>query len=121
MNHTDTPLPTGFESLQPFVGSWTGATVADRSKLRLAGTEESRALFVKTVAQLAPSALAYLDTKPLSELNDSEQLLLNLLLSFIHISQAVEIQRDAEPGHATLRQHFVITRAPADEPPAQHR
>lgn len=118
MTSTNTRLPAGFESLEPFVAAWTGATAAERSRLRLVSAEEDRVTFVNAVKDLIPSALQYLDTKPLRELDDSEQRLLNLLLTFTHISQAVEVQRDAEPAHAELRKHFTITRAPADEQPA---
>jgi len=118
MNSPDTSLPGGFESLEPFVAAWIAPTAAGRSALRLTSSEEDRAAFFNAVKDLLPTALTHLDAKPLAELDDSEQRLMGLLLTFAHISLAVETQRDHEPGHAELRRHITIRRAPADEQPA---
>lgn len=118
MNKLNTTLPAGFESLEPFVDSWAVPTAQDRTNRRLMSTSEERTAFATAVRDLVPDALKLLDSKPLRELDDSEQRLMKLLLTFTHIAQAVDVQKDAEPRHASMRRHFTITRAPADELPA---
>jgi hypothetical protein len=39
---------------------------------------------------------------------------MDLLLSFAHVTMAVEMLDKAEPGHAQFRQTMRITRSPAD-------
>lgn len=119
MSGSDISLPTGFETLEPFVSTWLAPTAAGRSRLRLERSEEERVAFFNAVKDQVPAALSHLDAKPLAELDDSEQRLMGLLLTFAHVSLAVETQRDHEPRHAELRRHITITRAPADEHPAQ--
>ena len=59
-------------------------------------------------------AIDLLDRKPLDQLDEREQRLLNLALSFGHIALAVEIQGPDEAQHAELRKYMRITRSPAD-------
>jgi hypothetical protein len=112
----NTLLPAGFEALAPFVEFWAVDTAAQRARCRDVSTEEQRLAFYKAAVGLVPQALDLLDSKPLNELNDSEQRLMKLLLSFAHVAAAVELQRDEEPKHALARSHMRITRAPADQP-----
>ncbi len=107
-------LPPGFETLAPFVAFWAVDSAAERAHCRDISSEESRAKFYNAISELAPKALAYLDEKPLTQLDDSEKRLLKLLLSFGHASMAVELQRDAEPLHAKNRPYMRITKATAD-------
>lgn len=116
MNDTTTKLPAGFEALEAFVEQWTAATADERTRIRLERGENERLAFFNALNPRVTEALAYLDAKPLAQLDDSEQRLMSLLLTFPHIAQAVEVQRDTEARHGELRRHFTITRAPADEP-----
>lgn len=115
MTQDSTSLPDGFEGLIPFVTFWAVDTAFERARCRDSSDEAQRMEFYTAAVDLVPNALAYLDTKPLAHFDDRDQRLMKLLLSFAHVSLAVELQRDDEPKHAANRQHMPITRAPADE------
>ncbi len=108
-------LPAGFESLEPFVADWAIAGANNRLRRRLASTESERVAFFHAAKDLVVPALDHLDRKPLAELDEQEQRLMNLLLSICHVSLAVEIQGDAEAMHAEGARHLRITRATADQ------
>jgi len=108
-------LPEGFDPLAPFVDFWAAPSAAGRADCRQRSDEESRQTFYAAASPLIPGALDYLDSKPLAELNDGEQRLMHLLLSFAHLAMAVELHREEEPKHARNRHYLRITRAPADE------
>ena len=111
-----TRLPDGFQALEPFVDDWAIVGAANRLQRRLTSTESERTVFFAAAKALLVPALGYLDRKSLHELDDAEQRLMNLLLSFCHVSLAVEMQGDAEPQHAEGARHMRITRATADLP-----
>lgn len=113
---SDQSLPEGFEALAPFVQFWAADTAAGRAQCRQDSDETSRAAFYNAIHELAPKALEYLDSKPLQQFDEREQRLMNLLLSFAHVSMAVELHREEEPKHARYRPYLKITRAPADRP-----
>ena len=110
----ETSLPTGFESLQRFVPTWALEGANNRACARLASCEADRAAFFEALEPLLAQALSFLDAKPLQQFNDEEKRLMRLLLSFAHVTLAVEIQRDHEPKHAIGARFMTITRAPAD-------
>lgn len=107
-------LSAGFETLASFVEFWAADTAADRAHCRDISDEANRTTFYSAISELAPKALAYLDEKPLNQLNESEKRLLKLLLSFAHVSMAVELQRDMESTHARNRPFMRVTKATAD-------
>ncbi len=108
-------LPTGFEALEPFVDHWAVAGSAARTVLRGESTPEEREAFYAAATPLAAQALDHLDAKPLATLDAAETRLMDMMLSFAHVSIAVEIQKEDEPQHALLRAHMPVTRSPADE------
>jgi hypothetical protein len=108
-----TMLPPGFETLEPFVARFAIAGTANRAQLRGDATGEEREAFYAAAKDLIAPALDLLDKKPLDQLDESEQRLLNLALSFSHIALAVEIQGPDEERHAELRNYMRITRSPA--------
>lgn len=107
-------LPSGFETLEPFVERFAIAGTANRAQLRGDSSPEERAAFHAAAKDLIAPALDLLDRKPLDQLDEREQRLLNLALSFGHIALAVEIQGPDEAQHAELRKYMRITRSPAD-------
>jgi hypothetical protein len=108
-------LPEGFDPLSPFVDFWAAASAAGRADCRQRSDEQNRQDFYTAARPLIPAALDYLDSKPLAELDDREQRLMHLLLSFAHVAMAVELHKEEEPRHARDRHYLRITRAPADE------
>ena len=106
-------LPSGFETLEPFVERFAIAGTANRAQLRGDSSPEERAAFHAAGKDLIAPALDLLDRKPLDQLDEREQRLLNLALSFGHIALAVEIQGPDEAQHAELRKYMRITRSPA--------
>jgi hypothetical protein len=111
---SETSLPDGFESLEPFVSVWALEGANNRARARLTSQNAERVAFFEAVKPLLARALGFLDQKPLRQFNDQEKRLMLLLLSFAHVTLAVEIQRDHEPKHALDAQFMTITRAPAD-------
>jgi hypothetical protein len=111
-------LPTGFEVLEPYVAQWAVEGTAKRAALRGTSTREARVAFYDTATPLLKPALDYLDTKDLARLDERDQRLMDLMLSLAHVSLAVEIQAEDEDKHTPNRDAMMITRAPADLPPA---
>ena len=116
MNNYSLTLPQGFESLAPFLDFWAQDAAAARAECRQASDESSREAFYAAVKPLISQALEYLDRKSLADLDEAEQRLMRMLLSFTHVAIAVELQREKEPLHAVNRHFLSIRRAPADEP-----
>lgn len=108
-------LPTGFEALEPFADRWAGETAAARAGLRDAWPDVERDAFHAACRPLVEPALVRLDAKPLAEHDAADRRLMRLLLTFAHVSLAVEVQRDEEVKHNPLRHSMRITRAPADQ------
>lgn len=107
-------LPEGFEALEGFVERWAIAGSAARDRLRGESAAAERVAFYNAARELLPSALTYLDRKPLGQFDDKEKRLMNLMLSLCHVAPAVEGQGDEEPKHAKMRAFMPITQAPAD-------
>ena len=111
---TTAKLPAGFEALEPFATVWAIEGSAARAQLRLDQGEAGCCAFYNAAKDLLAPALVLLDKKPLKELDETEQRLLNLMLSFAHASLVAEVQRDDEPRHAADARHVRITTTPAD-------
>ncbi len=109
-----TLLPAGFESLEPFAARFALAGTAARAQLRSDTSAEEREAFYAAAKDLISPALQMLDAKPLGDLDEAEQRLMNLCLAFAHIALAIEIQGPDEARHATLRSHMKIVRSTAD-------
>ncbi len=107
-------LPVGFADLEPFAPRFAVAGTAARAALRSESSPDERAAFHAAVKDRVGTALDYLDTKQLNALDQADQRLLNLTLSFAHIALAIEVQGPDEARHATMRQHMRIVRSTAD-------
>lgn len=109
-------LPQGFTDLEGFVDYWAADTTPARARLRDESSAEDKEAFFHAILPQVDEALALLDAKPLAELDQAETNLLNMLLSFAHVSLAVEIHGARSEGrHVRYRQYMKITRSPADE------
>ena len=107
-------LPAGFETLERFVEIWSVTGAANRARLRLDSCADDRNAFFAETSDMAAPALALLDQKPIAEFGVQENNLMNLMLSLVHVSLAVEIQGDDEPGHARDARFMKITRTSED-------
>lgn len=107
-------LPAGFETLEPFVERFAVSGTAKRAARRSEASEGERKAFFEAAKDLIAPALDFLDKKPVDQLDEHEQRLMNMALTFAHISLAVDVQGADEARHAELRQHMRITRSPAD-------
>lgn len=118
MNATCRQLPAGYDALEPFVVAWAIPTLAGRAQRRNESTPEERQALYEAVRGIAVQALAKLDAKPLDRLDEQEQRLMALLLSYAQVALSIEIRQEGEAAHARDRRHMVITREPAGFPPA---
>jgi hypothetical protein len=109
-----TQLPNGFEALEPFAGQWAISGTAGRARARNDSSAEERQAFYDAASPLLAPALELLDSKPLEELDEGEQRLMELMLSLAHVALAVETQREFETRHVVSRRHMTITRSSAD-------
>jgi len=106
-------LPAGYEALEPFCARWVAASSAERAALRSNSSADERQAFYDAASARVKDALALLDSKPLAELDEREQRLMQLLLSLAHVALSVELLGDSDADHARARQHLRITRSPA--------
>lgn len=113
MSGNETTLPAGFAALEPFVAGWAIEGSAARAARRDNSTPQEREAFYAAARDLVRPALDYLDSRGLDSLDAEDWRLMNLVLSMSHVSLAVEMQKDAETGHAKLRQFLPITQTPA--------
>jgi len=107
-------LPAGYETLEPFAEYWAVEGAYNRDQRRGESTPAQRKAFFETAKGIVPQALAELDKKPLEEFDEREKRLMNLMLSFAHVTSAVEQLGDAEPRHAEYRKVMKITRWPVE-------
>lgn len=106
-------LPDGFLSLEPFVARWALPGSAARAAARGRSTLQERQAFYDAAQGELIRALDHLDAKGLGAFDAADERLMNLMLTLGHVALAVEQQKDAEPRHASDRQHMRITRTPA--------
>jgi hypothetical protein len=107
-------LPAGFDTLEPYVADWARPTTADRDAARTELGTEARQAFYEAAKDLLEPALSYLDATPLVDHSPAQTNLMNLMLSFAHVSLAIEVQGPDEAKHTVNRQQLIITKSPAD-------
>lgn len=107
-------LPLGFEVLEPFVDYWAVPGSQARDDKRTESTEAQRVAFYETAKDVVPAALAELDKTPLDQFDDKQATLMNLLLAFAHVVNAVELLGKGEARHAMFRKAMPFTRSTAD-------
>lgn len=84
-------LPSGFETLEPFVAYWAGETTQIRWDRRAAASMDEIQRFYDAMLEHAETALSRLQPRPLDQLENDEGRLLRLLLSLASCSIAVEL------------------------------
>ena len=108
-------LPDGYTVLEPFVDLWAIHGTAARDAQRTASTEAQRKAFYQIARDHVPRALEDLDKTPLDQFDEKQQNLMNILLSFAHVVNAVELLDKGEDRHAKFRAAMPFTRSTADE------
>lgn len=86
----DTTLPSGFHDLEPFVARWSLATERERHATRLASEMSELQAFYDAMQPRMEALIDHLNALDLSALGAPEQRLLQLGLSYIEASLAVE-------------------------------
>lgn len=107
-------LPAGFEALEGFVEQWALAGTAKRGEGRNDSSASEREAFYETASPLLTPALELLDSKQLNQLDETEERLMDMMLSLTHVALAVETQREAETTHVLSRPTMTITQSSAD-------
>jgi hypothetical protein len=107
-------LPDGFEVLEPFVDYWAVHGTQARDDKRTNSTESQRKAFYQIAKDHIPRALEELDKTPLGQFDDKQTNLMNLLLAFAHVVNAVELLDKGEARHAQFRKDMPFTRSTAD-------
>jgi len=111
-------LPEGFEALELFAGKWAGTTAAERAALRSDSDPKDVAAFHATASAFLQPALELLDRKKLTQHDARETRLMNLMLTFAHVSLGVEEQGPDEVMARRKGRRMRIVRATADQAPA---
>lgn len=84
-------LPAQFAEWEPFAADWCLATEHDRRERRMRSTQAQLEAFYKAVKPRLDEAIQYLNGFSLQNLPAPERNLLNLTLSLVEISVAVEL------------------------------
>ena len=87
----DAMLPGGFADLERFAATWCLPTQAERHGQRVSSEMRDLEDFYQTILPRMDAIAEYLNPMPLNELDTTARNLLNLSLSFIEVSLAVEL------------------------------
>ncbi len=84
-------LPAQFAEWEPFAANWCLATEHERRERRMRSSQRELEAFYKAVKPRLDEAIQYLNGFALDALPPRERNLLNLTLSLVEISVAVEL------------------------------
>jgi hypothetical protein len=101
-------LPAQFAAWEPFAADWCLATERERRERRMRSSQAELDAFSKAVKPRLDEAIQYLNGFPLHDLPVPEQNLLNLTLSLVEISVAVELFFNPWPLDAWPWQAFSV-------------
>lgn len=103
---TDTQrLPEPFRDLEPFA-EWALPTEKERMEAREASTIEDLQVFYDAMAARLPAIVQYLKQFPLDKMPEPSQRLLNMALSLVEVSIAVELYRSPHVINGFDRSRF---------------
>ena len=83
-------LPSEFSNLEPFCEKWLHPSEARRNEVRISSSMEEIREFYDAVLPQFEQVIQFLNQKPLTELDDKEENLLNLSFSFVEASTPIE-------------------------------
>ena len=105
---SDRILPDSFGDLEAFAIDWALQTEAERSRKRLATAIDDLQTFYDTVLVRMEPIVDYLNQFPLDALPPDAEALLNLSLSFMEVSTAVELFGSAKVPNGFEPERYVI-------------
>ena len=107
-------LPEPFSDLESLVPEWSiDGSAARAAKRDSSSAAQHQELFTALNSRLS-EALEYLDQTGLPNFTKADQNLMNLLLSYAHVSLAIEVQGEDEAKLAQWRPRMKLTLTPAD-------
>jgi len=92
-------LPPEFADLEPHAAAWCLATEPERWAKRQGSSMAELQRFYEAAFPRAEEAMAYCDRFPLEDLPEDAERLLQLVLSLVMVSFAVEVWRQPEVIH----------------------
>lgn len=105
-------LPGAFEDLEPLTAYWAGENVQTRWDRRASAEMADIRSFYDTMLPRAEDALAYLQPKPLEDLDDADACLYRLVLSLAHAAMAVELHGQPRAPFSPFPHAIRVTRGP---------
>jgi len=105
---SDRILPESFGDLEALAIEWALQTEVERSRKRLATTIGDLQAFYDTVIPRMEPIVEYLNQFPLDALPPDAEALLNLSLSFMEISTAVELFGSAQVPNGFEPERYAI-------------
>jgi hypothetical protein len=94
-----TLLPSGFADLEPYASTWCLATEPERWAQRQRSSMDELQAFYDAMFPRAEEAIAYCDQFPLDPMPAQAKHLLQLVLSLLLVSFAVEVWRQPAVIH----------------------
>ena len=83
-------LPSDFSNLESFCDKWLHATEARRNEARISSNMEQIKEFYDAVLPQFEQMIQFLNKKPLTDLGEQEENLLNLSFAFVEASTPIE-------------------------------
>ena len=110
----DAMLPEDFADLEKFAETWSLPTQAERHGQRVSSAMQDLEDFYQTMLSRMDAIAEYLNQFPLEELSASSQNLLNLSLSFIEVSLAVELFHEPDDSRGLPHGRYQIIESLTD-------
>jgi hypothetical protein len=108
MTAQPTPLPAGFEFLEPFAATWGDLTSQDeRYRMRQSLSIEALQAFHAALAERLEEVFVHLDRFPMNALPEPEARLYRIALGMTEVAQAVEIFGQPRVPYAPYPHHLL--------------
>ena len=114
MSDADAMLPGEFADLEKYAAAWSLASQAERHARRVNSPMPDLEDFYQTMLPRMDDIAEYLNRFPLDELGTSAQNLLNLSLSFIEVSLAVELFHEPDDSRGLPHGRYEIIESLTD-------
>lgn len=98
-------LPGAFQDLEPFI-DWALPSEKERMAARESGTMEELQVFYDAMIERLPAIVEYLQQFPIDRMPEDAQRLLEMALSLVEVSIAVELYRQPQVINGFDRSRF---------------